>query len=89
LRRVFAELYRPTEDLAVDFHPESRYFVHSIEYQSGVHPWFGRLFYSPVVTLLRRIAFRVRWLQAGSLHLYLLYMILALVTLLLVARWTS
>ena len=89
LRRVFAELYRPTEDLAVDFHPESRYFVQSIAYRSAVHPWFERLFYAPVVTFLRRIAFRVRWLQAGSLHLYLLYMVLALVTLLLVARWTS
>jgi hydrogenase-4 component B len=89
LRRVFAELYRPTEDLSVDFHPESRYFVQSIAYRSEVHPWFERLFYAPVVTFLRRIAFRVRWLQGGSLHLYLLYMILALVTLLLVARWTS
>jgi hydrogenase-4 component B len=89
LRRVFAELYRPTEDLAIDFHRESRYFVQSIEYRSEVHPWIERLLYAPVVSLLRRTAFRVRWLQAGSLHLYLLYMILALVTFLLVARWTS
>ena len=89
LRRVFAELYRPTEDLSIDFHPESRYFVQSIAYRSEVHPWFERLLYAPVVSFLRRTAFRVRWLQAGSLHLYLLYMILALVVLLLVSRWTS
>ena len=89
LRRVFAELYRPTEDLSIDFHPESRYFVQSIAYRSGVHPWFERLLYAPVVSFLRRTAFRVRWLQAGSLHLYLLYMILTLVLLLLVSRWTS
>jgi hydrogenase-4 component B len=84
LRRVFAELYRPTEDLSIDFHPESRYFVQSIAYRSEVEPWFERLLYAPVVSFLRRTAFRVRWLQAGSLHLYLLYMILALVVLLLV-----
>ena len=89
LRRVFAELYRPTEDLSIDFHPESKYFVQSIAYRSEVHPWFERLLYDPVVSFLRRTAFRVRWLQAGSLHLYLLYMILALVALLLVSRWTS
>jgi hydrogenase-4 component B len=89
LRRVFAELYRPTEDLSIDFHPESKYFVQSIAYRSEVHPWFERLLYAPVVSILRRTAFRVRWLQAGSLHLYLLYMILALVALLLVSRWTS
>jgi hydrogenase-4 component B len=89
LRRVFAELYRPTEDLSIDFHPESKYFVQSIAYRSEVNPWLERLLYEPVVSFLRRTAFRVRWLQAGSLHLYLLYMILALVVLLLVSRWTS
>jgi hydrogenase-4 component B len=89
LRRIFAALYRPTEDVSIDFHPESKYFVQSIAYQSGVHPWFERFLYAPVVSFLRRTAFRVRWLQAGSLHLYLLYMILALVVLLLVSRWTS
>lgn len=89
LRRVFAELYRPTEDLSIDFHPESRYFVQRIAYRSEVHPWIERLFYAPLVSFLRRTAFRVRWLQAGSLHLYLLYMIVALVLLLLVSRWTS
>jgi hydrogenase-4 component B len=89
LRRVFSELYRPTEDLSIDFHPESKYFVQSIAYRSGVHPWFERPLYAPIVAFLRRTALQVRWLQAGSLHLYLLYMTLALVALLLVARWTS
>jgi hydrogenase-4 component B len=89
LRRVFAALYRPTEDVSIDFHPESKYFVQSIAYRSEVHPWVERLLYAPVVSFLRRTAFRVRWLQAGSLHLYLLYMVLALVLLLLISRWTS
>jgi hydrogenase-4 component B len=89
LRRVFAELYRPTEDLSIDFHPESRYFVQSIAYRSGVQPWLERLLYPPVVAVLRRTALRVRWLQAGSLHLYLLYLSLALVGLLLMSRWIS
>jgi hydrogenase-4 component B len=89
LRRVFAELYRPTEDLSIDFHPESRYFVQSIAYRSEVHPWIERLLYAPAVSLLRRTAFGVRRLQAGSLHLYLLYMVLALVALLVMSRWTG
>jgi hypothetical protein len=89
LRRVFAELYRPTEDLSIDFHPESRYFVQSIAYRSEVHPWIERLLYAPTVSLLRRTAFGVRRLQAGSLHLYLLYMVLALIALLVMSRWTG
>lgn len=87
LRRIFAELYRPTQDLSIDFHPESKYFVQSIEYRSEIHPWFERLLYAPLVSLLRAVAGQVRRLQAGSLHLYLLYMTVALLVLLVATRW--
>jgi hydrogenase-4 component B len=87
LRRVFAELYRPTKDLSIDFHPESKYFVQSIGYRSEIHPWFERVLYDPLLTMLRRAATGARRLQSGSLHLYLTYLAVALMTLLTVARW--
>jgi hydrogenase-4 component B len=87
LRRVFAELYRPTQDLSIDFHPASKYFVQSIEYRSEIHPWFERLLYGPALSLLRAVAGRVRGLQAGSVHLYLAYLGVALLVLLIAARW--
>ena len=52
LRRVFAELYRPTKDLSIDFHPESKYFVQSIEYRSEIHPLFERVLYEPLLRVL-------------------------------------
>jgi hydrogenase-4 component B len=87
LRRVFAELYRPTRDLSIDFHPGSKYFVQSIEYRSEVHPWFERVLYDPFLRALRVVATWARRLQGGSLHLYLVYMAFALLVLLSVARW--
>ncbi len=87
LRRVFAELYRPTQDLSIDFHPASKYFVQSIEYRSEIHPWFERVLYGGLVLVLRTTARWVRRLQGGSLHLYLLYMTLAFLVLLTAARW--
>ena len=87
LRRVFAAVYRPTEDLSIDFHPASKYFVQSIEYRSEIHPWFERRLYAPALAFIRAVARRVRRLQAGSLHLYLAYMTLALLVLLVAARW--
>jgi hydrogenase-4 component B len=87
LRRVFAELYRPSRDLSIDFHPESRYFVQSIEYRSEIHPWFERVLYDPLVHVLGTAATWVRRLQGGSVHLYLVYMAVALMVLLTVARW--
>ena len=87
LRRVFAELYRPSRELTIDFHPESKYFVQSIEYKSDITPLFDRWLYDPFLWLVRFAARQVRRLQAGSLHLYLVYVIVVLVILLLAARW--
>ncbi|MBI3960683.1 MAG: hydrogenase 4 subunit B [Chloroflexi bacterium] len=89
LRRVFAELYRPSKELTIDFHPESRYFVQSIAYKSEISPLFERWFYEPLLALIQRLARLVRRLQAGSLHLYLAYVVVVLVILLLSARWYS
>ena len=87
LRRVFAELYRPTQDLSISVHPESQYFVQSITYTSEVVPWFEHVFYDPVIRAVRMLATQVRRLQAGSLHLYLLYVTTALVIALASAWW--
>lgn len=86
LRRVFAELYRPTKELTIDFHPESKYFVQSIKYRSEITPWFEKYLYAPCVSLVRGLAAGIRSLQSGSLNAYLVYVTIALVVLLLTAR---
>ncbi|MCL4504404.1 MAG: hydrogenase 4 subunit B [Chloroflexi bacterium] len=87
LRRVFAELYRPTKELSIDFHPESKYFVKSIKYSSRITPLFDRVLYDPLLRLVQRISRQVRRIQAGSLHLYLMYVAVILILLLIAARW--
>jgi hydrogenase-4 component B len=87
LRRVFAEIYRPTKELSIDFHPDSKYFVESIEYKSEITPLFDRLLYDPFLRLVHFISKQVQRLQTGSLHLYLVYIAVLLVILLLIARW--
>jgi NADH:ubiquinone oxidoreductase subunit 5 (subunit L)/multisubunit Na+/H+ antiporter MnhA subunit len=82
LRRIFAELYRPTKDLSIDFHPESRYFVQSIGYRSEIVPWFDRYLYAPLIAAVRRWGMRARALQSGSVHAYLAYLVIALLGLL-------
>jgi hydrogenase-4 component B len=82
LRRVFAELYRPTQDLSIDFHPQSKYFVQSIEYRSEIVPWFERYLYAPVIERVKRWGLRARAIQSGSAHAYLTYLVIALLGLL-------
>jgi NADH:ubiquinone oxidoreductase subunit 5 (subunit L)/multisubunit Na+/H+ antiporter MnhA subunit len=86
LRRVFAELYRPTKELTISTHPDSKYFVASIEYKSEITPVFDRWIYDPLLRCLRLLAQQVQRLQAGSLHLYLFYIAILLVVLLLSTR---
>jgi len=87
LRRVFAALYRPTADITVTVHPESRLFVRSMTYESEVQPWFEKVLYDPVLRAVRRVSTAVRHLQAGSVHLYLLYVAAALLVALLSVWW--
>ncbi|MFZ1597549.1 MAG: hydrogenase 4 subunit B [Anaerolineae bacterium] len=87
LRRVFAELYRPTRELTIDTHPESKYFVQAIAYRSDITPLFEQWLYDPLLRLIRGLARQVRKLQAGSLHLYLAYIAVVLMVLLLAVRW--
>jgi hydrogenase-4 component B len=87
LLRVFTEFYRPTKDVTVSTHPESRYFVQSITYASNVQPWFETAIFDPAFRLVRLVSSRVRGLQAGSAHLYLLYVVLALLGALASVWW--
>jgi len=90
LRRVFAELYRPTEDLAIQVHPESRYFVQSIAYRSEIVPWFERYVYAPLVGRVAAWAAHARVIQSGSAHAYLAYLVVALLALLAISlAWSG
>jgi len=89
LRRVFAELYRPTKELTVDVHPESKYFVQSIEYKSDIRSWFEEFFYTPLVNTTQWISMRVRRLQSGSLHGYVAYIFVVLILMLVALLWTG
>jgi hydrogenase-4 component B len=87
LRRVFSALYRPTRDVTIDFHPESKYFVHSISYRSQVRTWFEEILYAPLVQRVQQLGSSGRWIQSGSVHWYIGYIFVALLALLLLARW--
>ncbi len=87
LRRVFAEIYQPSHDLTIDTHPDSRYFVREIRYETAIHPWFERTLYGPLIRVLTALGARTRRLQTGLVHLYLLYLVVALIVLLVVSRW--
>ena len=85
-RRVFAFLYRPDEQTTIEAHPESRLFVKATAYHSQSRSIVEESIYAPIGAAIRRAAMKVRGLQSGNVHSYLLYILLALLVLLLFAR---
>jgi hydrogenase-4 component B len=86
VKRVFAFLYRPVTEKEVEAHGESRFFVKMITYRHDSRSIIEESIYAPIGAAARRIAARARAIQSGNVHAYLLYMLLALVALLLVAK---
>lgn len=85
IKRVFSTIYQPTIKLETEFLQESRYFAKQRKFEFHIEPVFEKYLYDPVIHIFMRIADGLRILQAGSLHLYLAYIFVALVVLLLFA----
>jgi hydrogenase-4 component B len=82
LRRIFGELYRPTDDLTVTVQPGTQYHIQAISFRTQVHPWFQRVLYGPLLHATLTLAGCVRGIQSGSINVYLAYIGLVLVVLL-------
>ncbi len=87
LKRVFTGFYRPTQQVTVDVHPASRYFVRSIRVRDSLAPWIEQATYDPLVQAVRWLARRTQPLSAGSLQRHLALLPVALLVLLLVSLW--
>ena len=87
LKRVFTGFYRPTQEVTVDVHPVSRYFVRAIRLRADLAPWMEQLLYEPLLRATQAASNRMRQIHSGSIHFYLALLPGALLVLLLVARW--
>ncbi|OHE77878.1 MAG: hydrogenase 4 subunit B [Verrucomicrobia bacterium RIFCSPLOWO2_12_FULL_64_8] len=85
IRMIFKALFLPRRDVQreYDFSP---HFATKLRFESHVEEVFERHFYRPVRLQILRGSRRIRAIQAGSLHAYLLYIFVTLLVLLLFAR---
>src|SRR5206468_12363755 len=72
LRMIFRAIYRPRRQVQADFEV-SRYFTKSIRFESHIEPTFEKMIYQPFHRAILRVSQRLRWIQAGSLNTYLVY----------------
>jgi len=84
IRMIFKALFRPRRDVQreYDFSPR---FAKKLRFESHVEEVFVRRIYRPGQILIIRASRRIRAIQAGSIHAYLLYIFVTLLLLLLFA----
>lgn len=85
-KRVFGILYRPVKQLDIEFHPESRFFVRTMAYRNETRSVVEEALYAPLWRALRWVAREARVIQSGNVHIYLLYIFVALIALLILTR---
>jgi formate hydrogenlyase subunit 3/multisubunit Na+/H+ antiporter MnhD subunit len=86
LQRVFDDVLRPDTNIEVVPNPESRYLADKITYRSSIADAIEERFYTPVAQAISAAAGFVRRAHTGSVHLYLAYGALGVLTVLVVAR---
>jgi hydrogenase-4 component B len=85
LMMIFRAVYRPTREVE-SLAGVSQYFPREVRYRAAIEPTFERYVYTPLVRVVISTAKAMRYLQAGSLHTYLAYVI-ALVLILVLSVW--
>jgi hydrogenase-4 component B len=86
IRTVFFSVYRADRKLEVS-PADQPYFPKAISYQSTRTLSYERLLYRPVVNSILATAQQLRRLQTGNIQWYLLYIFLALLSMLLLMRF--
>jgi hydrogenase-4 component B len=82
LRMIFAALFRPHREIQAEYEI-SPYYPKSIRFESEIEPTFETKIYRPLSNGILWAASRMRWMQSGSIHLYLAYIFVTLILLLL------
>jgi hydrogenase-4 component B len=77
---VFKGILRPTKQLEMEYHDaDVRYLTKSLRADSGIISFAHRLLYDPLDRAVTWLSRQVARLQSGSIHAYLLYILLVLV----------
>jgi hydrogenase-4 component B len=84
IRMIFKALFQPRREVQreYDFSP---HFAKKLRFESHVEEVFVQRFYRPLRILILRVSRRIRAVQAGSIHAYLLYIFATLLLLLVFA----
>jgi hydrogenase-4 component B len=84
LMMIFAPVYRATREVRT---VGEAHFPQEVKYHAEIEPTFERFLYRPLTRGVMGAAQRMKIIQAGSLHAYLAYVIVLVLSLVLLIWW--
>ena len=84
LMMIFRAVYRPTRNVET---VGEAHFPQEVRYRAEIEPTFERFLYGPLTRSVLALAERMKVIQAGSLHAYLAYVIVLVLSLVLLLWW--
>jgi hydrogenase-4 component B len=84
LMMIFRAVYRPTRQVET---VGEAHFPREVRYRAEIEPTFERFLYRPLTRAVLGAAERMKIIQAGSLHAYLAYVIVLVVSLVVLLWW--
>lgn len=85
IRIVFSKFLGSDKKVVREF-SESRYYLRSLKYEGNIKAVFEDALYRPITRLLLWASSQIRKLQAGSIHLYLGYLLITVIIVLIFGR---
>jgi len=84
LMMIFRAVYRPTREVET---VGEAHFPREVKYRAEIEPTFERFLYGPLTRGVLGVAERMKVIQAGSLHAYLAYVVVLVLSLVLLLWW--
>jgi hydrogenase-4 component B len=84
IRLFFRAILQPEQEIEYGY-AQPPYFVNRISYEASIRPLIEQHLYGPVTHNLLRLANAIRFVQSGSMRLYLAYVLATLIIVLLLA----
>jgi len=87
IQMIFKNIYRPHEKIEMNYYNDgTKYFMKQMKYEAELTEIYGKYLYSPIVGIIISLSEKMRRLQYGNVHIYLLYIFITLIVLLLLFK---
>jgi len=81
LKVIFKKVYMPKREVSITYSVD-KLFVSSMRYSGEVLPFLTKYLLNPLYNGINNVSNKLKFMQAGSLQLYLAYILVTLITLL-------